>query len=647
MSCEAAPQALPERKKPPFRKFLPLLGIPVSFFLVELFAFCFLALGEQSAEEVTAATTLWPLAFGLIWAALLTGLVLLLPGLARRIAYGVVYFLGVVYAGVETGYYLLFREMIWLMDCRYASEGSDYLDVLLDYPIGWYLGLLGLIALGVVLLWRFPKIAWSWKRGLAAAGVAGAAILGAVLLPNAVFASDNDIQYAGSDYGRAKSSQAAYENMFSAHRLYQVCGLYQAGVKDVCANFLYPLTPGYAEAQEAAHKQIDDYFAQRPAASANEMTGKLQGKNVVLVLMESMDDWAIGEHTPTIRKLMAEGIHFTNFYTPGFSGTRTFNSEFCVNTGSFLSSKGGYAFDYVTNDFRQSLASQLTALGYSAKEFHYNSPEFYSRGVFAPAFGYEEYVCFEDYVTEENQRDLYDDQLVFDNPELCADFFREGQKLNFLITRSAHLSYVYNEVLSYWGLQKYPEYRGLTGHEEEDCMYLKARLVDDMFARLLEELESHGELENTVIVAVTDHYTYGVKDQNLVLERSGVTDSLLLEKTPCFIWGADLEPMEVTKVLNTADLLPTLLNLLGIESEYDYLGQDAFDEAYAGYAIFPNGSWICGDIAYNAGNKKVLYLSDTAQTLTAEHRKEMEKIVNDFLRTNNLILQSDYYYQDE
>ena len=69
-------------------------------------------------------------------------------------------------------------------------------------------------------------------------------------------------------------------------------------------------------------------------------------------------------------------------------------------------------------------------------------------------------------------------------------FFREGQTFNTIITRSAHLSYKYNEVLSHWGLKKYPEYRGMYGSEEEDCARVKAKLVDDMFARLLEELEA-------------------------------------------------------------------------------------------------------------------------------------------------------------
>ena len=65
-----------------------------------------------------------------------------------------------------------------------------------------------------------------------------------------------------------------------------------------------------------------------------------------------------------------------------------------MNTGSFLSSQGGYAFDYITNTYRQSLASLADAEGYSAKPSTYNDPSFYSRGVFSPAMGYSEYVCY-------------------------------------------------------------------------------------------------------------------------------------------------------------------------------------------------------------------------------------------------------------
>lgn len=616
------------------------LLVPVSFFAVELFAFCFLG-------QTFTAGQRWPLAFGALWSVMLSAVVRILPRKTGRIAFGALYALAAVYAIVQTGYYILFQEMMWLSDFRYASEGANYAAVLLSYPLGWWLGILGLIVLGVGVVWKFPRWKPGWVSALLCVLVFALAAPQTRSLPEKQFDQDDEIRYAGSDYGRMQSAEAAYENMFNTHRLYQICGLYQTLSKDIYANAIYPLTPSYAAAHEAGRQEIDDYFSQKEKPSDNAMTGILAGKNVVLVLMESMDDWMIGEYTPTLNRLMAEGINFTRFYTPVYGGIRTFNTEFCINTGSFLSSKGGYAFDYVTNGYRQSLAYLLREKGYSAKTFHYNDPTFYSRGVFSEAMGYEEYVCYADYLqdftADEAKQLLYDDKLLFDNDGLNREFFRDGKRLNFIITRSAHLSYKYNEVLSYWGMKQYPQFKGLTGNEETDCAYLKAKLVDDLFARMMEALEAKGELENTVIIGVTDHYTYGYKNEEALLELSGVEDKLLLERTPCFIWSTDLEPMEVDKVLNTSDVLPTVLNLLGIDSPYDYMGSDAFDDRYDGFAPFSNGSWFYGNAAYDAAAKKLLSVDGQTVGVTSELQKELDQRVQTFIRINNLILQTDYY----
>ena len=620
----------------------PLPVVALSFFLVEVFGFHFLSGEEQST---------WPLVFGGVWAALLTALLRLLPWKIGRVAYGIVYFLTALYAMIQTGYYLLFSEMMWLTDFRYAAEGSDYFSVLLSYPGTWWLSIAVLLGLGVGILWRFPRWRMAALPNLTAAVLAVTAVLYLGTLPEKIFAGDEDIHYAQSDYSRMRSSEAAWTNMFNAHRLWQICGLNQTLLKDIYANHIYPLTPDYARLRQEQRGEIDTYFAGQPDTAPNAMTGLLAGKNVVLVLMESMDDWMIGEHTPTLSRLMEEGIHFTQFYTPVYGGIRTFNTEFCVNTGSYLSSAGGYAFDYVTNTYRQSLASLLTEGGYSAKTFHYNDPTFYSRGVFSPAMGYEEYVYYGDYLEdleEKAQIDLlYDEQLLFDNPGLREEFFREGQPtLNFIITRSAHLSYKYNEVLSHWGLKKYPEYKTLTDNEETNCALLKARLVDDLFTRLLGELEAEGQLENTVIIGVTDHYTYGYKDTEALLALSGVDKALLLEKTPCFLWSPGLTPQAVDKTLATCDLLPTVLNLLGVESPYDYLGRDAFDPDYPGYVLFSDGSWIREDTVYDASTGETYHRDGTPATPSPTLLEEMSEKSQTFIATNNLILKSDYYSVD-
>ncbi|MBR4863761.1 MAG: LTA synthase family protein [Oscillospiraceae bacterium] len=617
-----------------FRYLLKILPIFLAYFLVE----CLCAAILRS-YDLTA------LAFGGAWAVLLTAVVVLLPRTAGRITFGATYYFSLLWALAQTGYNSVFGKMMWLTDIFYAGEGADYFgDILGSFPALWWIGGILLLGLGGVLIWRFPEPGKGFRPRIPAMVAAVLSVALLCVLPELVFLKDLDIWGTRSEYAQSSSFRATYETMYDAKKTYNICGVYQLTFRDVWVHMLYPLTPAYQMDLQNRTEEINAFFDQRESAGENEMTGSLAGKNVVLVLMESMDDWMITpEDTPTIYKLQQESINFTNFYTPGYGTARTINSEFCINTGIYLPTNGDYVFDYVTNAFNQSLAFQARSNGYSAEVFHYNDPAFYSRGVFEPAMGYNAYNCYADYESDTDA--LYDDCLLFDIPELNDLFFREGQTFNTIITRSAHLSYVYNEVLSYYALKQYPEYRGKYGSQEEDCARVKARLVDDMFARLLEELEAKGQLENTVIIAVTDHYTYGYKNMEELLAHSGVEDELLLEKTPFFVWSSDVTPCAVDKTMNTADLVPTVLNLLGIDSPYRYLGQDAFDPNYKGYALFPDGSWICeGVVCKNEGNGKTTILENTNnKELTPEFLSDMSRLTGEFIQVSNLLLQTDYY----
>lgn len=611
-----------------------LLFYAAAYLMIEVLAACIL---QPATYE--------PFAFAACWAVGLAAIALVLPRLAGRIFFGVTYFFFLLWTLAQTGYCRLFNRMMWLTDIFYAGEGAGYLgDVLTAFPLIWWIGGILLLGLGVLLICKFPRK----KRGFAvrlpylAAGVLAFSFL--LVVPELIFLRDLGVWGTRSEYAQSSSYRATYNTMYDARNVYNICGIYHLTSRDIWVHELYPMTPAYrAELRKQTH-EINDYFAKRPETTENEYTGIFKGKNVVLVLMESMDDWMITpEDTPTLYKLMGEGIEFTNFYTPGYGTARTINSEFCINTGIYLPTTGDYVFDYVTNDFSQSIASQAVANGYTAEMFHYNDPSFYSRGVFEPAMGYNAYNCYADYETDKNK--LYDDSLLFDIPELNDMFFREGQTFNTIITRSAHLSYVYNEVLSNYALKKYPAYRGKYGSQEEDCARVKAKLVDDMFSRLLQELESHGQLENTVIIGVTDHYTYGYKAMDELYALSGVDSDLLLEKTPCFVWSADGPDLTVDKTLNTSDFLPTMLNLLGYDSPYHYLGQDAFDSRYEGYVLFPNGSWICNGVACKvdaSGNVQIIQnLQD--REVTQQEIKEMATLSAEYIRISNLLLTSNYY----
>lgn len=587
--------------------------------------------------------TLFPLLFGLLWSLLLTCVILLFPRRASRILFAVFWSVHLLWALTQAGYYHVFGKMMWLSTLLYAGEGAMFIgDVLLSFPLLWWVLGIGIAVLGGIMIRHYRLLAPRQISRVLCISCALACVAALFLTPLLVFAGEDDQIDSTADAAYAD----AYESMLNAKAAYDICGVYQLTFRDLWTNGIYSKTDAYSETVDEQTELLDGYFADRPAHKDNAMTGIFAGKNVIYVLMESMDDWLIcEEHTPTIYRLMEEGIRFTNFYTPGYGSARTLNSEFCMNTGVYLPTSGSYVYDYLSNSFSQSIASQLTANGYTAEVFHYNDPDFYSRGEMEPALGYRNYNSFDGFVEE--QALLLDENLLWSIPELKELFFREGPTINTVITRSAHMSYFYGEDLSQHALSVHPEYRGRFQSEEEDCARAKARLVDDFFYQLLTELEENGTLNNTVIVAMTDHYTYGYHNDEELLALSGLTEetALVLENTPCFIWSADGPAMTVEKTLNTSDLLPTVLNLLGIVSPYDYLGQDAFDPRYPGYAIFPDGSWICDGIVCQVSSDMEYEIIQNSNDLpiTREDLMKMAQIASDYIRASNALLTSDYY----
>lgn len=253
--------------------------IGFSFFFVELFACLFLSFNSTHFSW----GQLLPLVFGTLWSVALVCFLLMFPWKAARVMYAILYLIAVVYVGFQTGYYIMFSEMMWLTEFRYASEGSDYASVLLNYPVSWWIGMVALILAGVLGVWKFPTWKSNWKRTVICVGAAAVISAAALNLPKLAYRQDGEEQR--TDYKRAQSVEAVYEDMFNAHRLYQVCGLYQTLAKDVYVHHIAPLTPGYIARQKSAHEEIDQYFSQCGSSEKNPMTGILQGKNVVLVLM--------------------------------------------------------------------------------------------------------------------------------------------------------------------------------------------------------------------------------------------------------------------------------------------------------------------------------------------------------------------------
>lgn len=565
-------------------------------------------------------TAVLPLLHSAVWAAIGTALLSLLPQTAARLLGAGIGLLSIVYSLVQAGYYRIFQRLLWLRDLAYLRDGAAFANSLFSYlSFGFLIGAVGMLLFLVLACLVRPRTHISRPRTLC---ICIGALTAASLL----------------------SYQTPASTAYDAYSTYQATGLYQTALYDVSAHFLEPMLCNSDAQQGKDRAEISAYLnTYGSSGAANDMTGTLHGKNVIFVLMESADDWTITpDSAPTITRLMQEGIQFTNFYTPLYGGARTFNSEFAMNTGIFSPTDGKLVTAYQDNYFSESLPSRFRANGYTANAFHYNRPSFYSRGVMDPAMGYEQYISYMDYTENPFSSELYEDSFVLTNPALKEKLLPKDQPFfNFVISRNAHMPYGDGDSVGTYAMQKYPQYANHDSCSEVNYYYAKIRLLDDFFAQLLQELQQRDLLQNTVIIGVTDHYAYTMTDQQRVRELSQVDTDLLLERTPCFIWSADIQPMTVTKTCNTADLVPTLLNLFGMDSS-GYLGHDIFDNTYAGYAIFSDGSWITDSAVYQNGS--VVY-TFPQQMISQAEITSMNTLTARYLTANNQILSSDYYHR--
>ena len=113
------------------------------------------------------------------------------------------------------------------------------------------------------------------------------------------------------DWDTWQSGAYEYQRFSSSEYDMALTGPYQLVVRDAWLS----LRPQADE--ESLTAKIDDFFAQRPQHEDNAMTGLLAGKNLILIQLESVDDFVLNdENTPTLFRLQQEGISFTEFYTP-------------------------------------------------------------------------------------------------------------------------------------------------------------------------------------------------------------------------------------------------------------------------------------------------------------------------------------------
>ena len=328
--------------------------------------------------------------------------------------------------------------------------------------------------------------------------------------------------------------------------------------------------------------------------------GLLKGKNVITIMVESGQSYAINEVlTPNLYRMTQEGLYFPNHY----SENKTNVSELIGLLGSYPSEVMNPEIN--TYDFSFSLANQLKNEGYRTAYFHENVGSFYDRSDMMPQIGFDEIYLHDQLFPEEPiygwSGDYTLDSRTMDR--MLELMFTESDDTRpfywFWTTLSMHGPYNYqypserglNNIqkftqLGYFDKIDQAEENGLWENLLENSSvsadkgryrYYQAAVMDfdQALGKLFDQLEDEGILDDTVILLYGDHNVYYHK---LHLRLNDVEEGDLTKvemyKTMFAIYNPELThayltneattDTTVSKFVTPYDIVPTFHHLLGL-----------------------------------------------------------------------------------
>lgn len=395
------------------------------------------------------------------------------------------------------------------------------------------------------------------------------------------------------------------------------------------------------EENDQTIKQMHEYFKEQTPSNKNEYTGIFKDKNLIVLVAESFSSLAIREDlTPNLYKLYKEGFQFDNFYTPIFP-VSTSDGEYITDT-SLLPKEGVWSFKEIDGNYiPYSYANVFESLGYSSNAYHNHTATFYDRDKYIETMGYNSYLAVGTGLEDRMDTSKWPNSDYEMVDVTIDDYINNDKFLAYYMTVSGHLNYTKSGncmVDRNWDKVKDLPY------SDKAKSYLAANIeLDKAVGRILQELEEKGKLEDTVIVISGDHFPYGLTlDQINELSTYERDDTFEKYHMPLLIWSGSMkEPVKVEKLGSSLDILPTVLNLFGVEYDSRLLmGRDLLSDAES-IVIFSDRSFITNKGKYNSITGE--FFTNDGVEIDENYIKQINEIIYKKFEMSRLILENDYY----
>ena len=383
---------------------------------------------------------------------------------------------------------------------------------------------------------------------------------------------------------------------------------------------------------------LNNFFQNRQPTEKNEYTGLFKDKNLIFIVAESLDKSVISKDiTPTLYKLSKESIQFNNYYVPLYPGS-TGSGEYMTGWGLLASNvaKLDQLSQTIGNNNEFRLNNSLKKLGYTTHAYHDYYGYFYHRDEYFKNDNYDDYSFCDTGLVSSCEEFRGSDLEMIQNS--IKNYINDDKSFTYYLTVSGHGSYSYNE--SSIIRKNYDKVKNLSYSDDIKGLLASNIELDKALEYLVKTLEENNLLDDTVIVITPDHYPYYLKpNQFNELDSEDRTDKFLLHHQNLIIWNNDNSNITTDKYISNIDILPTILNLFGIE--YDsrlFIGRDALSNSPS-TVILSDQSWINEYGSYDTVEDSF----KEKKPVDSNYVESMNQTINTYFSISNMIQEKKYY----
>ena len=386
-------------------------------------------------------------------------------------------------------------------------------------------------------------------------------------------------------------------------------------------------------------------------SSATEYTGIANNDNVIILQLESLNEYLIGkkvngkEITPNLNKFFNENIYCSDMYNQGLGTTA--DSEFEMEN-SMYPLENGYVFQKYYNNTWQDIYTTLREEGgYYTSFMHPNTSTFWNREeVYNVGYKIDEYHDISSFSNIESAGEFYSDEGFFKEAvNIMNDY--DGKFCTTLVSVTTHIPF-YLEGVSDLENKVTLKQEDVKDFEDETFRnyLISCNFVDYAFGEFLNELEKTGLEENSILIVYGDHGSglSCINDIEKLYKENGMIYTEFENSTkdvhvPFGIRIPGVDSNEtIQRSVSKIDIKPTILDLLGIEDKFS-IGKSIFtDKDYSfikGLGFVTSKYYCINDIYYN--RESLNEIGENEELKNILQQMEDEIYLSDMIIKNDLM----------